>query len=113
MLSLTQFVFVVVVGICIVVLAFEYSHRVVGPAHRISTSLRKVRAGELEPIRLRKGDELQSLVDELNLLIADLAARRDPAAPTPAPEAPASSSATPQVQEPAPACTRSGEGDGC
>ena len=117
LLSMTMFVFVITAGIGIVLRAMDYSHRVVGPAYRITMSLRKVRAGDLEPIRLRNGDELTTVVDELNLLIADLAARRDGTAVASATAAAPTSASSPAVAPPehamTPTSARNGDGDGC
>ncbi|MCC5813165.1 MAG: methyl-accepting chemotaxis protein [Leptospira sp.] len=47
------------------------SHKMAGPIHNIKRSLRKLADGEDVPfIRIRKGDEFQELVDELNEVIA-------------------------------------------
>lgn len=46
------------------------SHRMAGPIHNIKRSLRKLAEGEdVQHIRIRKGDEFQELVDELNRVI--------------------------------------------
>ncbi len=49
------------------------SHRIAGPWYRIETMLRKMAGGSLTTeIALRKGDELQSLADSLNMVIRNL-----------------------------------------
>ena len=51
-----------------------------GPAYRIAQSLRRIREGDTRfQVRLRDGDELQSILDELNPLIEELEQQR----PTP------------------------------
>ena len=73
-LAMTQFVFVALTGALAVWEAWRYSHRVIGPAHRIAASLRRLRGGDTDfRVELRKGDELQAIVDELNPLLEELA----------------------------------------
>lgn len=49
--------------------ALELSHRIAGPEYRIEKELNKLLAGQkFEPIRLRKNDELKSLVEKINRL---------------------------------------------
>ena len=80
LLAMTQFLFVIVTGAAAIIQALRYSHRVVGPAHRIAQSLRRIREGDTNfQVRLRDGDELQSILDELNPLIEKLEQER----PTP------------------------------
>jgi len=46
------------------------SHKMAGPIHNIKMNLQKLANGEnTYPIRTRKGDEFQELVDALNLVI--------------------------------------------
>jgi methyl-accepting chemotaxis protein len=72
-LVMTQFVFVVLAGAIAVWQAWRHSHRVVGPAHRIVSLLRRLRSGDTGfSIALRSGDELQEVADELNELIETL-----------------------------------------
>jgi len=72
-LVMTQFVFVVVAGAIAVWQAWRHSHRVVGPAHRIASLLRRLRSGDTGfRVELRSGDELQEVADELNELIETL-----------------------------------------
>jgi methyl-accepting chemotaxis protein len=73
LLTMSQFVFVVATGSVAVLEALRYSHRVVGPAMRITRSLRRIRDGGLDArITLRKGDELTEVADEVNALIDHL-----------------------------------------
>ena len=72
-LVMTQFVFVVIAGAIAVWQAWRHSHRVVGPAHRIASLLRRLRSGDTGfRVELRHGDELQEVADELNELIETL-----------------------------------------
>lgn len=72
-LTMIQFLFVVLTGAVMMVQALRYSHRVIGPAHRIAQSLRRIRDGDTNfTLRLREGDELQSILDELNPLLEEL-----------------------------------------
>ena len=49
------------------------SHRIAGPWYRMEAILRKIAEGGLtSEISLRKGDELQSLADSLNMVIRNL-----------------------------------------
>jgi len=61
-----------------VVLAFGVvmTHRIVGPAYRLTSYLREVADGvQTEPCSLRKGDELKDLCDQVNRTTAPLRAR--------------------------------------
>ncbi|MBX7058549.1 MAG: hypothetical protein K1X75_10835 [Leptospirales bacterium] len=56
--------------IAVLAFAFFYSHSVAGPMISIKRSLRRIiDSGEAEPIRIRKGDKFQELVELLNELI--------------------------------------------
>jgi hypothetical protein len=49
------------------------THRIAGPVHRFEQHLRQVARGEqVGPCRIRKGDELRELCDDINLAIAAL-----------------------------------------
>ncbi|MBK8231970.1 MAG: hypothetical protein IPK72_15615 [Candidatus Eisenbacteria bacterium] len=53
------------------------SHRIAGPLHRMRRVMRSLREGRIPtPIHLRAGDFLQADVDEVNLVLAELEARR-------------------------------------
>jgi methyl-accepting chemotaxis protein len=55
----------------ILIFSIFKSHKMAGPVHNIKRSVRKIaNSGEIHPIRTRKGDEFQELVDALNELIA-------------------------------------------
>ncbi|MFH1416319.1 MAG: response regulator [Elusimicrobiota bacterium] len=62
--------FVMVIS-CVVggLLGVHLSHRIAGPLYRIEKSLRKIIAGEVFEMRIRRNDELQGLVKLLNELI--------------------------------------------
>jgi methyl-accepting chemotaxis protein len=91
-LVMTQFVFVVLAGALAVWEAWRYSHRVVGPAHRLASSLRRLRGGDTSfRVELRRGDELQVIADELNALVEQLQRQ----ASTGAAAAPAAAAAEP------------------
>jgi methyl-accepting chemotaxis protein len=107
-LVMTQFVFVVVAGAIAVWQAWRHSHRVVGPANRIASLLRRLRSGDTGfRVELRSGDELQEVADELNELIETLeqttGQRKAGAAPGAGP-----SGATSGATGGAPAATTSG-----
>lgn len=58
--------------ILISVFSIFKSHKMAGPVHNIKRSLKKLADGEDVPfIRIRKGDEFQELVDELNRVITN------------------------------------------
>jgi methyl-accepting chemotaxis protein len=79
---MTQYLFVVATGALAVIQAVRYSNRVIGPAMRIKRTLLQIRAGDLgTPIKLRKGDALTDVADELNRLMEHLR-RSTPAAPS-------------------------------
>ena len=88
----TLLVFVAVSGAVILLQAVRVSHRIAGPAYRITMSLRRIREGDLDfTVRLRKGDHLTEVADELNSVLAKLRADRaaaagDAPAAEPAPE---------------------------
>ena len=67
LMTMAQFVFVIITGCLILVAALRHSHRVAGPAHRIVKSLEQVRDGDLSlRINLRGRDELACVAKELN-----------------------------------------------
>ncbi|HZN40295.1 MAG TPA: HAMP domain-containing protein [Planctomycetota bacterium] len=71
--TMIQYLFVVATGALAVIQAVRYSNRVVGPAMRIKRSLQQIRAGDLDTrIKLRKGDALTDVADELNRLMDHL-----------------------------------------
>lgn len=77
------FLFVVATGL-IVFRGLRLSHRIAGPAHNIRRSVQCLREGELSVrIRLRRGDFLTELAEELNGLIEDLEKRSEEGDPVP------------------------------
>ncbi len=55
------------------ILSIFVSHKIAGPAYRLSTSLQQVTAGDLDiSVRLRKGDDLQGLADQVNAHLDEL-----------------------------------------
>jgi methyl-accepting chemotaxis protein len=97
-LTMIQYLFVVTTGALAVIQAVRYSNRVVGPAVRIKRSLQQIRAGDLDtPIKLRKGDALTDVADELNRLMEHL--RRNAPAKTPTSPAKTDTDATLEVAE--------------
>src|SRR5262245_623077 len=84
-LTMIQYLFVVTTGALAVIQAVRYSNRVVGPAVRIKRALQQIRAGDLDtPIKLRKGDALTDVADEMNRLMEHLR-RNKTAAPSAGP----------------------------
>ena len=54
----------------IVAFSIVFSHRIAGPLYRIEKTLDDFIAGkEVEPIRLRRGDELKELASKINQVI--------------------------------------------
>jgi methyl-accepting chemotaxis protein len=79
LLNMTQFVFVVVTGVVVMLSAFQYSHRVIGPALRLTAALKRIRTGDLSVrVRLRRSDELSQIAEELNRLVEHLECRAGP-----------------------------------
>lgn len=72
---LMQMVFALVVlvlyGVAVIAIqAFRHSHQVAGPAYRIVKSLEQLREGDLTVrVKLRPGDELIEIADELNRVL--------------------------------------------
>lgn len=98
-------VFELLAAVFLLANSLKASHLVAGPAYRICKSLERIRSGDLAfEVKLRQGDHLTEIRDELNLLLDWLnanppmgAATRRPAAaaataePRPAPTARAGS----------------------
>lgn len=56
--------------IIIWLIALELSHRIAGPLYRIEKELEdRICGKKTEPIKLRKNDELKTVVDKLNKLV--------------------------------------------
>ncbi len=73
-LFIALFSFILAAGVVVVIQALRYSHRIAGPTFRIVRSLKDIRSGNLGfRVKLRKGDELEEIADELNRLIDWLA----------------------------------------
>lgn len=85
--------FVMVTATALAVQSLRHSHAVAGPCVRLKKTMQRIRGGEVDfQIKLRKGDELQDVADELNELLRWLqqhrpegvAAAATAAAPAPA-----------------------------
>lgn len=69
-LFISLFLFIVAAGATVVISALRYSNRIAGPMYRLCKSMKEVREGDLSFIvKLRKGDELTEIADELNAMI--------------------------------------------
>jgi signal transduction histidine kinase len=56
--------------VLLVVFGLFYSHSMAGPVHNMRKNLQEMAAGgPVRPIRIRKGDQFQELVDDINRLI--------------------------------------------
>jgi sensor histidine kinase YesM len=67
---------VVVVGLLFIYDAIKLTHRIVGPLYRIRKTLQAVAAGEeMDLVKLREGDLLQELKDDLNEMLKVLEQR--------------------------------------
>ena len=63
-------VFQLLAAVFLLANSLKASHLVAGPAYRICKSLERIRSGDLAfEVKLRKGDHLTEIRDELNLLI--------------------------------------------
>jgi methyl-accepting chemotaxis protein len=66
--------FVAVSGLIVGLQAFRFSHRIAGPAYRLTHSLDRIRQGDIGfRVRLRDGDELVEIADALNRVLDWLA----------------------------------------
>jgi len=66
------------VAVALLVMAVVATHRIAGPAHAIAGMCRTVADGSLEvPRRLRRGDHLTKLADEVGLMVDALRAREE------------------------------------
>ena len=62
--------FVIVAAVFMLSSALMTSHRVAGPAYRLIQSLKQIREGDVAfQIKLRTGDYLTEIADELNILL--------------------------------------------
>lgn len=67
---------VVVVGILFIYDAIKLSHRVVGPLYRVRKTIQAITDGEeMTLVKLRDGDLLQELKDDLNVMLKTLEQR--------------------------------------
>ncbi len=74
-LFVSLFLFIVAAGTTVVISALRYSNRIAGPMFRLCRSMREIREGDLSfTVKLRKGDELTEIADELNAMITWLRA---------------------------------------
>ena len=63
------FFFIFPVAFVIAAFSIVFSHRITGPIYRLEQTLDRFLQGEdVEPVRIRKGDELKDLVDKINSL---------------------------------------------
>ncbi len=66
------------VVVCLLTLALIFTHRVAGPAFHLARTCRRVREGDLKPLRpLRRRDLLVQLADEVSLMIEALRDREE------------------------------------
>ncbi len=71
--------FAVPVGLVIVAMGIVLTHRIAGPLHRLERTLDTLLAGgRVQPVHLRKHDELKPLCSRINRVIQLLEARRIP-----------------------------------
>jgi methyl-accepting chemotaxis protein len=76
--------------------ALRLSHTIAGPAYRIAKSLERIRTGDFEfRVKLRKGDHLTELRDEMNLLLDWLQQHRQSLAHASQPSSPAATESQP------------------
>lgn len=69
--------FQLLAGYFMLIHALRASHRVAGPAYRICKSIERIRGGDIDfRVRLREGDHLVEIEQELNRLIECLQADR-------------------------------------
>lgn len=62
--------FVVTSGLVILVQALRFSHRVSGPAYRLTKSMERIREGDIGfRVKLRSGDHLTEVAQEMNRLL--------------------------------------------
>jgi nitrogen fixation/metabolism regulation signal transduction histidine kinase len=69
-LFVSLFLFIVAAGAVVVLQALRYSHKIAGPMYRLIKSLERMRTGDVSfRVKLRQGDELGELADEVNRVI--------------------------------------------
>lgn len=68
----------------ILYIAFRFSNRVAGPSYRLIQSLKRARTGDADfRVKLRDGDFLTEVADELNLMLKSMAESSAPQANDP------------------------------
>ncbi|GEM_PF-2922946 len=73
-LFIALFSFILAAGVVVVIQALRYSHKIAGPTFRLVRSLKSIRNGDLSfRVKLRKGDELTEIAEEVNRLMDWLA----------------------------------------
>ncbi len=67
-LFVSLFLFIVAAGAVVVIQALKYSHKIAGPMYRLVKSMQRIhKDGDVSfRIKLRSGDELTEIADELN-----------------------------------------------
>lgn len=74
--------FVIPVVFVIVAFSIVFTHRIAGPLYRLEMTLDKLIRGEdVEPVHLRRGDELQEFAGKINALIPRITGKEDPVRP--------------------------------
>lgn len=69
-LFVAMLAFVAASGVVILVQALRFSHRVAGPSYRLMKSLERIRGGDIGfRVKLRQGDHLGEVAEELNRLL--------------------------------------------
>lgn len=92
--------FVMVTAVALAFQSLKHSHAVAGPCVRLKKSLQRIRTGDVDfEVKLRQGDELQDVADELNELLRWLQQHRPAAAP-PSPADAAAPAADASATEP-------------
>lgn len=74
--------FCIVCSLVIVVRGLRFSHHVAGPAYRLCKSLERIRSGDVAfRVKLRDGDFLGEVADELNRLLESIRPERPKTGP--------------------------------
>ena len=75
-LSMIYFGMSAVAFVLMVGLGVLYSHRIVGPLHRLNSHMKEIAlGGEPAPVNFRRGDQFQELAESFNAMIARLKKR--------------------------------------
>lgn len=94
--------FVMVTAVALAFQSLKHSHAIAGPCVRLKKSLQRIRSGDVDfDVKLRQGDELQDVADELNELLGWLRQHRPAgtAAPGVAAAQPTHAAAEPRTVE--------------